>query len=233
MKIDKYPNLEFIDLPQGSPEWFEARFGSVGGSEFKTAVAKGRGGKESKTRAELMKKKIREQHTGQQETWGENHATRWGNYYEDDARMWFKERTGLQVATVGLIRNDLYQGFHTSPDGIIMTANGIYWVEIKCPQWAAACKYLEAAASLAWLHPAEYRLQCRHHSVITGAVGGFFISYYPKDKAREILGQDAEWEQVIKYVPAPGAGELAEHVEGMNAWNKDYAEMLRNLPMHP
>lgn len=225
--MKKYPNLDFIDIEQGSPEWFAARIASVsvGGSEFKSAVAKGRGGAPSKTRTALMQKKIREQATGEPETWGKNSATKWGHYYEGHARQWFEDVTGLQVALTGMIKNKLYPGFHTSPDGVIVTPIGLYWIEIKCPQWKNACKYIEQAANPEWVVPAEYRLQCRHHSIIMDAVGGFFISYYPEDKAVEILGADAQWQQIVRYVPGPSSLEKQEHIEGMKAWSRDLADM--------
>lgn len=223
--FDRFPALRFFDVQQGTPEWFAARFGSVGSSEVKSAFAGGQG----KTRTALMERKIREKHTGEPEDHIETFDMRWGTETEPEARQFFSDSTGLEVVQVGLIRNNEYQGFHASPDGLIIRPEGLYWLEIKCPKFSTHLKYMEAwAKNKSWTHPTEYKQQIRHHSIMTGAAGGFFVSYFPERKAEDILGANQEWAQIITFVPPPTAEEVEEHLGKMNRWNADYKAILPN-----
>lgn len=223
--FDRFPDLKFYDAEQGTPEWFAARFGSVGSSEVKSAFAGGQG----KTRKALMERKVREQHTGEPESHVETFDMRWGTETEPEARQFFSATTGLEVVQVGLIHRKSRTGFHASPDGLIIRPEGMYWLEIKCPKFSTHLKYMEAwEKDKNWTHPTEYKQQISHHSVMTGAKGGFFVSYFPEKKAKEILGDDQEWAQIITFVPPPTAGEVEEHLSNMDKWYADYNAMLPN-----
>lgn len=221
--FDRFPSLKFHNAEQRSPEWFAARFGSVGSSDVKSAFAGGHG----KTRDSLMERKIREQYTGEPESHVETFDMRWGTETEPEARQYFSEATGLEVVQVGLIRNNEYPGFHDSTDGLIIRQEGMYWLEIKCPKFSTHLKYMEEwMKNKRWTHPTEYKQSIRHHAIMTGSMGGFFVSYFPERKAMEILGENQEWAQIITFVPPPTAGEVEEHLEKMKRWNADYKSML-------
>lgn len=234
--FDRFPFLKFLDVEQGSPEWLAARFDSVGSSEVKTAFAGGQG----KTRKALMERKIREQHTGKPESHVETFDMRWGAKTEPEARWYFTEEINhhrskeekIDVIQVGLISHRYRPGFHASPDGLIIRPEGMYWLEIKCPKFSTHLKYIKAwKKNNSWTHPTEYKQQIRHHSVITGAIGGFFVSYFPEQKAKEILGDDQEWAQIITFVPPPTAEEVEEHLYKMWKWKVDYKIMLQNAEL--
>ena len=225
--------LELVNHEQGSKEWFLARSGSLGSSEYKTAVASGLGGGPSKTRQDMLERKVRETYTGEPETWGENAATRWGHRYEEEALGYFEDITGLIVSTAGMVRNTNYPGAHTSPDGLIFTPDGVYVLEIKCPQWSTYCKYLQQATCRSWLYPAEYRLQIRHHQVILGAeqgycLGAFFLCYYPETEAveRGYIEDGESVVQILRYIPPPSIEEIAEHSAGIERFHVDYEALL-------
>lgn len=222
-RYDQFPGLSFFDAEQGTPEWFAARFELVGSSEAKSAFAGGQG----KTRTALMERKIREQHTGEPESHIETFDMRWGTETEPEARQYFVDSTGLEVVQTGLVKNDKYPGFHTSPDGLIIWNGQLYWLEIKCPKFSTHLKYADAMVKgKGWTHPTEYKKQCLHHSVIIGAAGGFFVSYFPEQKAKEILGEDHPWAQIITFVPPPSEDDVHGHIEGMRKWNEDYKKLL-------
>lgn len=221
-RYDQFPGLSFFEAEQGTPEWFAARFG-VGSSEAKSAFAGGQG----KTRAALMERKVREQHTGEPESHIETFDMRWGTETEPEARQYFVGSIGLDVVQVGLVKNDEYPWFHTSPDGLIVWNGQFYWLEIKCPKFSTHLKYADAMVKWKeWTHPTEYKKQCLHHSVIIGAAGGFFVSYFPEKKAKEILGADHPWAQIITFVPPPSETDVRGHIEAMRKWNKDYEKLL-------
>lgn len=221
-KFDRFPGLEFLEAEQGTSDWYQERLGSVGSSEVKAAFAGGQG----KTRSTLMRRKVREQYTGEQEEHIETFDMRWGIEIEPEARNYFSDATGLDVVQTGLVRNEKYPGFHASPDGLIIRNEGVYWLEIKCPKFSTCLEYMEAwAKNKTWTHPTEYKQQTRHHSIITGAVGGFFVSYFPEGKARDLLGDDSEWAQIITFVPQPTDKEVKEHTENMQRWTSDYEAM--------
>lgn len=70
---------------------------------------------------------VTERLTGVSKPEFETAATRWGNEHEDEARIWFVEKTGIEVKPSPFIAKHSYAG--GSPDGYV--ENGL--IEIKCP----------------------------------------------------------------------------------------------------
>lgn len=233
----QYPNLEFIDLPQRSPEWHTERFGSIGGSEFETAVAKGRGKTPSKTRGKLLEEKAVEQYTGEPTHQSvQTRAMRLGTALEPIARGLLKSKTGLLCAETGIARNKLYPGFHLSPDGVDFDNVDIIGTEIKCPTAKVHAGYLTKAINPGWMRPVAYRHQINHYFVILGAAMVIFFSYCSKERALEELpstpgfewfDMDSEWsEYILRFIPRPSAAEMNEHESGMRTWRIDYKQIF-------
>lgn len=110
--------IEILDMEQGSPDWYRSRCGLVTASSFKTVLANGRGGAESKTRKSYMNRLAAEIITGEPlETFSNRHTDR-GHALEPEARDYYGFLKDCEPATVGFVRNGR-KG--CSPDSFIGT----------------------------------------------------------------------------------------------------------------
>lgn len=117
--------LQIIECEQNSPEWYAARLGIPTASMFATVMASGRGGGESKTRAEYMRKLAGELLTGDpMENYVSQHMER-GKIMEDEARDLYAFLKNCEPQRVGFIRNG---NAGCSPDSLIGDRGGL---EIK------------------------------------------------------------------------------------------------------
>ena len=125
-------------MEQRTSEWFLARKGKFTASEIFNLMASSRRKGEifGDTALSYIKEKVNECIMNDsvflsfEELYGYgNQATKWGEYYEDEAREKYSERTGLFVAQTGFIEFGAHTG--GSPDGLIPSKNGL--IEIKCP----------------------------------------------------------------------------------------------------
>ncbi len=107
---------------QGSPEWHQARIGSIGGSSIGKAVAKGEG----KVRKQLLYDMTGEILSGEKKDGFHNIHTENGLKYEDEARSLYAFRNDVEVEQIAMFRDGLHK--HASPDGIVGT-DGM--IEIK------------------------------------------------------------------------------------------------------
>jgi putative phage-type endonuclease len=106
---------------QNSPEWFDLRLGSIGGSSISAILARGKG------RQTLIYKLAAEKLTGvKTESYQTGYMDR-GHEYEPQAREYYEFVTGHAVEQVALIKGDM-EGTHASPDGLCGEDGGI---EIK------------------------------------------------------------------------------------------------------
>lgn len=97
--------LEIIDCPQNSPEWYAARAGIITASEFSTVLAKGRGGGPSETRKKLLAIKAAEIITGGPvSVWQGNEHTERGHALEQEIRDLYESTTDLPVTQIGFMR---------------------------------------------------------------------------------------------------------------------------------
>ena len=115
----------YEDMEQGSPEWYEARLGSIGGSSIAAVCAKGKG----KMRMNLMFQLAGELLSGQK---AENYTNKYmerGLEFEPQARDLYAETTGHEVRQVGLIQRRPF--VHYSPDGIVVYGKWRGLLEIK------------------------------------------------------------------------------------------------------
>ena len=115
--------MEIIDsFVQGSPEFFKARIGSIGGSSIGKAVAKGEG----KTRKQLLYDMVGEILSGEKKDGFKSFHMEEGNKYEDEGRSLYALRNDVEVVQIAMFRDGPHK--HASPDGLI-GEHGI--IEIK------------------------------------------------------------------------------------------------------
>lgn len=110
---------------QRSDGWYEIRKGKISGSEAAEALDQD----DYKPRKVYICKKV------MGDTFKGNAATQWGQKYEDLAKMYFEKFNEVKVHDVGFVLHPEYPDkFGASPDGVIITADDAYLLEIKCPK---------------------------------------------------------------------------------------------------
>jgi len=131
--------VTFIDdCEQGEPEWFEYRLGSLGGSSVNGAIAAGGKGKTSKT---LIRKLLAEKLTRKQVEFFKSEAMQTGNDREAESRDFLSFTEGVKIQQCALIKNDMFNGMHYSPDGYMPESLGL--VELKNPMGHTQIELLE------------------------------------------------------------------------------------------
>ena len=111
-------SIQIFDCDQGSDEWRACRIGIPTASEFKTVMAIARGGGESATREEYMRKLCGELITGKpMHNWTNEHMAR-GKEMEDEARQLYAMVAEVEPQPVGFIRN-YEENCGASPDSLI------------------------------------------------------------------------------------------------------------------
>src|SRR3974390_1424300 len=117
------------DLTQGSKEWFEARWGSLGGSGIKDAITPLVRGGETKASQDLSWELAAERLTKRQKL--KREARGGGIETEQEGRLKYSiEFSNEKVVQVGIIRHPNIPYAHVSPDALVGDDGGL---EIKCP----------------------------------------------------------------------------------------------------
>lgn len=205
----KIQDLKQGTTEQYSLEWWRERLGKITGSEAWKLMSKGRK-KEQKFSATGIKYlcKVRGERfldpdmLADDEEFGNwinrcqksSKAMEWGHNQEGNALGTFSLLVkidedvapvfgGLAIKTVGSCGHPTIDGFNSSPDGVMVNADGdvIACIEIKCPDTDTHAFYTEMltdAASLLEEKP-EYYWQTMSHMAVTGASCCFFIWYDP------------------------------------------------------
>jgi putative phage-type endonuclease len=110
-------------MEQRSPEWFASRTGLITASSVGAIL----GHSPNATRADVMRRMVREWHGAEPEFTG-NIATEYGVNNESGAIIEFEMETNVKVKPVGFITKEDWAG--CSPDGVI---GGDIGLEVKCP----------------------------------------------------------------------------------------------------
>ena len=105
------------DCIQGSPEWFDLRLASIGGSGISKATSKGRGNAESKTRTGYLYKKADEFMTRKFIEGYKNPDMILGNLSEPYSRDAYAWKCEVDVEEVAIIKASDHK--HASPDGLV------------------------------------------------------------------------------------------------------------------
>lgn len=116
--------MEIIDCVQGEDGWFEARLGSIGGSQITTAVSKGSG------RGKLIYKKAAEILSQTHEEGPKLRQFDRGHLYEPAARKFYAMTYKIKPIIVGLVRHDEYK--HFSPD-LLINDDGYGEIKVREP----------------------------------------------------------------------------------------------------
>jgi hypothetical protein len=159
--------MQILTMPQGSPEWDEARLGYATSSEFHSVLAKGEG----KKRNTYLRKVVAERLTGQSLESYQNENMLRGKLLEDDARAAYSRHKGVEVELVGLIRHDTLKA-SCSPDGLVYWDGGI---EIKSviPTTQIDTFQLEGR------YPTEHKPQIQGNLWLSEREWWDFVSYCP------------------------------------------------------
>lgn len=160
-----------LDLLQGSPEWLQARAGSVGASSIADMLATTKSGWGA-GRANLMARLVVERLTGVPSESFTNDAMRWGTETEPQARAAYAFMRDVDVVEVGIVPHPTIVGSHASPDGLVGN-DGL--IEIKCPQMATHIETL-----LSGKVPEKYVLQMLWQMACTGRAWCDFVSFDPR-----------------------------------------------------
>lgn len=158
-------------MEQRTPEWHEARRGSLGASEIYNALAKTRSGAYSAARKNIIARMAAERLGGVSEGFI-TAAMQWGIDTEDSARMAYTLTTGRDVEQVGLYKHPDIEGTHASPDGLVGD-DGL--IEIKCPNTATHFETLITEV----IEP-RYVYQMQWQMACTGRHWCDFVSYDPR-----------------------------------------------------
>lgn len=157
--------LEIIDVPQNSAEWYQARCGIVTASRFKDVLAKGEG----KTRAKYLYELAAEIRRGypEPETYTNPYMER-GHALENDARQQFAFEHAVEPVQVGFVRRGRVG---CSPDSLIGEDGGL---EIK-----TAIGHIQMERIHRGTLPSEHVAQVQGSMWVTGRQWWSFVSYSP------------------------------------------------------
>lgn len=156
----------FVDVPQGSDDWFLARVGRATASEFSSVLAKGQG----KTRLAYLRRVVAERLTGKPiETYRNANMDR-GNEQEPFARMSYEALTGNLTEQIGFIQHDTLMA-GCSPDCLIGDDGG---AEIKC-----VIPTVQLETILGSQYPPEHKAQIQGVMWITERQWVDFVSFSP------------------------------------------------------
>lgn len=158
-------------MEQRSPEWFDARCGSLGASRIGVALGRlKRSGERTAAAVDTMYELAAERITGVPAK--RVNPMYWGASHEDEARRAYAFLTNLEVVKIGLIPHPTIEGAHASPDSLVGDEGGL---EIKCPTSATHLRtLLEGAVPEDHLPQVHWALAC------SGRKWWDFVSYDPR-----------------------------------------------------
>ncbi|MCD8210269.1 MAG: YqaJ viral recombinase family protein [Prevotella sp.] len=178
------------DPEQRTLNWFRKRLGMFTGSMVATLMRRNRQGGFSDTALSYIYKVAAERALGARILYDndffqeyndlknfESKAMRYGTEQEPNARERYEEVTGFKVIETSSVRHDVIPYFASSPDGMVIEANGC--IEIKCPEPPTFLKYrneIKTQADLLKVKP-EYYYQTQAHIMCTGADWCDFVVY--------------------------------------------------------
>lgn len=162
----------FLDVIQGSREWFEARCGTITASRTGDVVAIKVNGEAKVERDHYRAELVAERLTRQPYPRFVSQDMRWGLEQEPFARAAYELDRGVLVETAGFVLHPDIAGFGCSPDGLIGD-DGL--LQIKCPATATHLKWLLAGAI-----PEEHCPQMLSEMSCTGRIWCDFMSFDPR-----------------------------------------------------
>ena len=184
-----FPDCQIHDMPQRSPEWFEARRGVLTASNFgpwllnKGAVAEG-------AREKAICRLIAERANCPEPPTFENWAMQRGTELEPQAVAAYEGATGKRIIEVGFCRSN-HGHFGCSPDGLIEGESCGF--EGKVPVPATHIGYRRAG-----ILPNEYLFQVHGCMAVTGAERWIFQSWNPGLASLRLTVERDEFTEKLK-----------------------------------
>lgn len=156
---------------QRTDDWFAARLGKVTASRIADVMAKTKTGY-SASRANYHAQLVAERLSGSVADSFTNAAMQWGIDTEDQARIAYEFKHGIDVVETGFHDHPTIAMSGASPDGLA-GANGL--VEIKCPNTATHIATLRGGGI-----DRKYILQMHWQMACTGREWCDFVSFDPR-----------------------------------------------------
>jgi hypothetical protein len=164
-----YPTCRLHDIPQRSPEWFEARKGYLTASQFGDWLTK-TGKVAEKAKLTAASKVLAEMAGYPDPPPFVNDDMQRGIDLEPTARRLFEDSTSLDVREIGFATST--QGyFGCSPDGLVSDGGGL---EIKIPRASKLIQYHENREL-----PEEYKAQVHGSMAVLGCRHYHFFAWHP------------------------------------------------------
>ncbi len=161
---------------QGTPEWFAAKRGRMGGSDAKRALM----GRHTKGRRKVIER-LADDIDGVPD-FSEEELEPWfvdGLYYESWARGWYSFKYGVDVVQTGFVVHDDYDHIGCSPDGLVGD-DGL--IEIKYRKSLGAFKKHAALRA-----NAQVMAQVQMQMFVTGRAWCDYVNYWRSDDHGEGL----------------------------------------------
>jgi putative phage-type endonuclease len=162
----------YLDVQQGSAEWFNARCGCVTASRVADVMAKLKNGKPAAARENYKLELLQEIWTGQAVEHFVTPAMDRGIQGEPLARTAYEMRHGIEVQRIGYVYHPGIRRSGASPDGLVGDSG---LLEIKVPRITTHIGYL-----LAEEVPDEYKPQMLWQMACTDREWCDFVSYAPE-----------------------------------------------------
>jgi putative phage-type endonuclease len=153
-------------IQQGSPEWFQQRYGNASASRIADIIAKTKSGP-SASRENYLTQLVLERFGIFEDSFA-SEAMNHGTECEPFARAEYELKNRVFVEEVGYILHPTIAKSGASPDGVV--GDGL--IEIKCPITKTHFEYL-----LADKVPSKYKPQMAWQMACTGAKWCDFVSY--------------------------------------------------------
>lgn len=174
--------MEMIE--QNTPEWLQARCGSLGASAVSEALSKTKSGWGA-GRANVKARLVIERLTNTPQDSFTSAAMAWGHAQEDNAANAYAFLTGNEVQVCGIYKHPSIEGTHASPDRLV-GEDGL--VEIKCPNSATHLDTL-----LSKKVPGNYITQMQWQMAVTGRKWCDFVSFDPRfPESKQVFIQRVE-----------------------------------------
>ena len=174
--------MPWINHPQGSNEWFEARKGVLTASKFSDCITS-KLHKISESGINNISESLAKEKLGipLKPTYVSEHME-YGNRYESEARYKFQEHSNYKVNEVGFYKRN-FNGFDIgcSPDGVIeqqrrISSDRYRGIEIKCPGMKRHLESFEIINNSGQI-PQLYYAQIQFSMFVTGYNYWYFASY--------------------------------------------------------
>lgn len=201
-------------IEQNTPEWLQARCGSLGASAVSEALSRTKSGWGA-GRANVKARLVIERLTNTPQDSFKSSAMQWGHDQEDAAANAYSFLTGNTVEVCGIFKHPTIEGTHASPDRLV-GEDGL--VEIKCPNSATHLDTL-----LSKKIPGNYVTQMQWQMAVTGRKWCDFVSFDPRfPESKQVFIQRVERDdKVIANLEKEVAAFLEEVAADLKALDED------------